>query len=290
MSTPRPPNDEIADLLDRAGELLDLLDANPFRVRSYRRAAAAVRRAATPIAERLQEGGAESLTEIPNIGRKLAGSIEEIVDTGRFGLVERLEAEVTPEAVLARVPGIGDTLAERIHDRLGIDSLEELEMAAHDGRLAEVDGMGDERVRGVRDALAGMLGRSARRRARHRRESDGGAGTEPPVQLLLEVDEDYRRRAEAGKLRTIAPRRFNPEGEAWLPIMETEREGWELTALYSNTARAHRLGMTRDWVVIYWEDGNGAEGQSTVITARSGPLDGRRIAVGRERECLEHFQ
>ena len=46
--------------------------------------------------------------------------------------------------------------------------------------------------------------------------------------------------------KTIAPRRFNPEGNSWLPIMHTEMQGWRFTALYSNTARAHDLGKTGD--------------------------------------------
>jgi hypothetical protein len=284
-----PANDEVADVLDRAAELLELQDANPFRIRSYRKAADAVRDANPPIAEQLREGGLGKLTEIPGIGEKLAGSIREIVETGRLGLVDDLEAETTPEALLARVPGIGETLASRIHERLGIESLEELEMASHDGNLAEVEDIGEERVRGIRDALAGMLTRSARRRARQRQESSGEQPEEPPVELILEIDERYRSKAEAGDLRTIAPRRFNPDGEKWLPIMEAERDGWEFTALYSNTARAHELGKTRDWVVLYYEREGGEEGQCTVITAGSGPLKGRRVVAGRERECREHY-
>lgn len=68
--------------------------------------------------------------------------------------------------------------------------------------------------------------------------------------------------------------------------MEIECDGWEMTALYSNTARAHELGRTRDWVVIYYEDDGGTKGQGTVITAGSGPLRGRRVVAGRESECL----
>ena len=70
--------------------------------------------------------------------------------------------------------------------------------------------------------------------------------------------------------------------------MHVERDGWSFTALYSNTARAHDLGKTRDWVVVYF-DGDGHESQVTVVTERSGPLKGRRVVRGREGECLAHY-
>ena len=102
---------------------------------------------------------------------------------------------------------------------------------------------------------------------------------------LLDVDREYLSRAEAGRLPRIAPRRFNPLREAWLPILHTERGPRHYTALFSNTARAHALGRTRDWVVIY-ADGVLGERQWTVVTDRSGELRGRRVVRGRERECV----
>jgi putative hydrolase len=84
----------------------------------------------------------------------------------------------------------------------------------------------------------------------------------------------------------IAPRRFNPERVAWLPVLHTELAGYHVTALFSNTARAHALGTTRDWVVITYEQTRG-EGQCTVVTERRGALSGLRVVRGREAECLE---
>ena len=60
------------------------------------------------------------------------------------------------------------------------------------------------------------------------------------------------------------------------------------TALFSNTARAHELGTLRDWVVIYRDDHNGA-GQWTVVTARYGALQGKRVVRGRENECTDYY-
>lgn len=113
-----------------------------------------------------------------------------------------------------------------------------------------------------------------------------GQPSVPPVELLLEIDAEYRRRARAGQLRTIAPRRFNPEKKKWLPIMEVERWGRHFTALFSNTRRAHELGRTHDWVVVYVDEPDGL--QYTIVTATSGPLRNKRVVRGRERECRQY--
>jgi hypothetical protein len=131
-----------------------------------------------------------------------------------------------------------------------------------------------------------MLDPSAQRR--RLQDSDERQNGEPSVDILLEIDKAYQQKAEAGELRKIAPRRFNPDDEAWLPIMHTERDQWSFTVLYSNTARAHDLNKTHDWVVIYYE-GNGQEDQCTVVTETRGPLEGKRVVRGREKECLQYY-
>jgi hypothetical protein len=130
-----------------------------------------------------------------------------------------------------------------------------------------------------------MLSRSARRQRQGRR----GPQEDPDVSTLLDVDAEYRHKAEAGELKTIAPKRFNPDNEAWLPILHTERGDWDFTVLYSNTSRAHKLDKTHDWVVIYYSR-NGRESQATVVTAGSGPLKGKRIVRGRETETREYYR
>jgi hypothetical protein len=113
---------------------------------------------------------------------------------------------------------------------------------------------------------------------------------EPPVAVLLDVDREYREAAAAGRLPRIAPRRFNRSGEAWLPILHAERGAWQFTALFSNTARAHELGKTRDWIVVYFHTDTRGEGQRTVVTETHGPLTGRRVVRGREEECRIHHE
>ncbi|MDH3518966.1 MAG: helix-hairpin-helix domain-containing protein, partial [Myxococcales bacterium] len=197
-------NDEIADVLERVADLLEVQHASPYRVRAYRRGARTVRSHPSPIAALVLAG--EPLEDLPGIGRSLSGAISETVQRGRLGLLERLEGQVSPEDLFTTVPGIGEVLAARIHRELGVDTLEELELAAHDGRLETLAGLGSRRVRGLRDALAGILSRSSRRRARRIGTITGRQVPPPKVKTLLAVDALYRRRAAAGELRCIAPR------------------------------------------------------------------------------------
>jgi hypothetical protein len=293
MSDYFPSNEEIAAVLDRIADLLEAEDANPHRVRAYRNGAERVRNSKTPLAQIVAGGDGDALQELPGIAEGLAGVITSFVRTGRSDVLTRLQTEVPPERLFARVPGIGEVLAKRIVRQLEIDTLEELEQAAHSGRLYEVEGIGPKRVQSAQVSLAGMLNRSALRRAQER----AGNGGRPPrarpdVGVLLQVDAEYRRKAEAGELLRIAPKRFNPEGEAWLPILRTTRDRWDFTALYSNTARAHELNKTRDWVVIYYKlnGRDGREDQATVVTATRGKLEGKRIVRGREAECEQYYK
>jgi putative hydrolase len=203
-------------------------------------------------------------------------------------MLDRLRGESDPMKILATVPGIGRSLADRLHHDFGIETLEDLEAAAHDGRLHRW-GIGSKRLAGIRDSLAQRL-------SRIRPPSTTAGPDTPSIEEILDVDREYRDKAKANLLVRIAPRRFNPDRVAWLPILHTERGPRHYTALFSNTARAHRLGKTDDWVVIYC-DGADGERRWTVITAEYGPLHGRRIVRGRERECAslllpfpEHIQ
>ena len=113
---------------------------------------------------------------------------------------------------------------------------------------------------------------------------------QPGVDLLLEVDREYREKARAGLLPRIAPRRFNPEGKSWLPVLHTRIGSWHFTALFSNTERAHELHRTYDWVVIFFSDPETGDGQATVVTERRGALTDRRVVRGREPECARYYR
>lgn len=274
-------NHAIAERLREMAELLQAQGANPFRAGAYRRAADAVARSPQDVRALFEEQGAEGLEAIPGVGKGIAAAIGELLVTGRWGQLERLRGAVDPVQLFLTIPGVGEDLAHRIHDTLSVDTLEALEAAAHDGRLESVPGIGPRRAAAIRASLTSMLDR-VRRRPRPIAQGQ----PEPPVALLLQIDREYRDKAAEGRLPTIAPKRFNPEGKPWLPVLHVERGGWHFTALFSNTARAHELYRVHDWVVIYFYDGeHHVEGQRTVVTETRGPLAGRRVVRGREREC-----
>jgi hypothetical protein len=273
-------NTEIAARLDEVAAVLADQGANPYRVAAYRRAAATVRGWPRAVAEIAAQRGVPGLAELPDIGESIARAIYQLATTGQLPMLERLRGETDPIKLFASVLGIGRKTAERLHDELGLHTLEELELAAHDGRLERL-GIGRKRLIGIREALAGRLGRVGRR------EAVTGAPL-PDVAEILDVDREYRAATASGSLPKIAPRRFNPSHEAWLPVLHTRRGDRHYTALFSNTARAHEFGRTRDWVILYF-DGRGGERQCTVITSARRSLRGRRIVRGRERECERYY-
>ena len=276
-------NQQIAGSLEEVSRILAEQGANRFRVQAYVHAADALRLLPEPVAEVLAREGLEGLEKIPGVGETIAHVIRDIVLHGHSGMLERLRGESDPITLLASVPGIGKNTAWRLHEELGIETLQELEAAAHDGRLEELAGIGKKRLAGIRDTLAQRLGRMPKPR------SSIPVSYEPSIAEVLDVDRQYREEARAGKIKLIAPKRFNPTGEAWLPVLHTTRGPRHYTALFSNTARAHELGKTNDWVVLFY-DADGTERQCTVITSTFGPLQGRRIVRGREAECADFYR
>ena len=277
MSNNLPGNQEIACILDQIADYLEMKDENPFRIKAYRDGADSIRSFNDSISQIALKKDKEKLESIPNIGEGIANIITSYVKTGRSEMLERLKGEISPIDLFNQVPGIGKKLAKRILEQLDISTLEELEQAAYDGRLDQVKGFGEKKVKNIQVSLAGMLSTSAQRSRRHSTSQEGSKGS-PEIETLLDIDKEYRHKAKQNQLRKIAPKRFNPEGEAWLPILNTDKKGWKFTALYSNTALANDLNKTHDWVVIYYERDD-QEDQATVVTETKGPLEGKRVVL-----------
>ncbi|MEW9919334.1 helix-hairpin-helix domain-containing protein [Marimonas sp. MJW-29] len=279
-SDPLAENLYISDQLIAVAELLVQQEASPFRLRAYREAAEYLGGMPHPVREVYEAHGRRGLEDLPTIGVSIAAAIAEILENGTLSLLDRLRGRADPEKLLQTVPMIGPSLAHTIHETLHIDTLEALEAAAVDGRLGAIRGIGPRRVESIRHSLNDML-------RRRRPRAAPAEAPSPPISDLLSVDAEYRERAV--DLPTIRPRRFNEDGQNRIPILHTERGPWHFTALFSNTATAHQYGMTRDWVVIYFERDHAPEGQCTVVTERGGPLDGRRVVRGREAACAAHY-
>jgi hypothetical protein len=275
-------NAPLAARLREYADLLEQQDADGFRVAAYCRAAETLDVLDRPAGEIFAAQGRAGLDALPAIGPSIAAALAEMLSTGRWSQLERLRGALEPERLFRTIPGVGPEFAARLHEALEAETLEALEVAAHDGRLEKVPGVGRRRAELIRAVLAERLGRRRLRRAPVPRER-------PPVKLLLSIDREYRAKAAAGALHRIAPKRFNLKGEAWLPVLHERRSGWDFTALFSNTALAHQLGRIGDWVVIYYHSDTVPEGQCTVVTeTRRGPLRGQRVVRGREEECRHH--
>ncbi len=281
---PIAENLEIARKLSEVALLLEEQGANRFRIQAYRRAAQILEALDRPVSELIEQYGMEGVEALPGIGVSLARSIHTLVLTGNLPMLERLRGELDSIALLASIPGIGLILAARLHDDLHIQTLEQLEMAAHDGRLTNIEGVGPKKLQGIIESLAARLGR-----IRKPLPAPGSHNSEDAsIEELLDVDREYRESAQAGLVRTIAPRRFNPKKEAWLPILHTQRGPRHYTALFSNSPLAHQLKKTRDWVILYYDDDH-REHQCTVVTGRNAPFAGKRIVRGREADCAAYY-
>ncbi|MDP1700281.1 MAG: helix-hairpin-helix domain-containing protein [Aestuariivirga sp.] len=272
-------NRVVAEALRDAAALFAHQDAGQFRVSAYRNAAKTIEELPDDVAD-VAARGADALDALPHIGKSIASAIVQLTTTGRWPQLERMRGRLDPEVSFQNIPGIGPIFARLIHEHLHVDTLEALEAAAHDGRLDTVPGIGERRGKVIRQSLASILARKGPL------VSGAQKIPPPPIEMILDVDREYRERAKAGDLKLIAPKRFNPKGEAWLPILHTERGPWHFTVLFSNTARAHELGKTADWVIVFYSSNHQIEDQNTVVSETKGPLKGQRVVRGREPECL----
>lgn len=281
-SIDRDENRYIAKILQEVADLLERQNASSFRINAYRTAADYAARSAPPLRGVHSDLGLKGLEDLPTIGSSIAQAISEILETGSLSMLSRLRGELDPEKLFQTVPTIGPHIAQRLHDELHLETLEALEAAAIDGRLGALKGIGPRRVSSIQHSLARILGR---RRPKGRRDRD----RVPPIESILKVDREYRSKAKRRLLASITPKRFNPTGDIHIPILHTEIDNWLFTALFSNSPNAHRFGRTDDWVVIYFEKDGQAEGQCTVLTEKTGALEGKRVVRGFEAECAKIY-
>jgi DNA polymerase (family X) len=127
------PNAEVAAMLNRVADLLEIKGENFFKIRAYREAVRQMDNLTTEVEELIRDG---RLTDVPGIGEAIEKKIVEFVTTGQLEFLSQLETEVPPALLeLTRVPGLGPRTAKDIYDALGIVSLDALEEAARDHRL-----------------------------------------------------------------------------------------------------------------------------------------------------------
>ncbi len=146
-------NEDIARIFDELADLLEIDEANPFRVRAYRNAARTVRALGRDLGEMVARG--EDLTRLPAIGKDLAAKIEEILQTGTCKALEKLHGHLPSslESLLA-LPGLGPKRVKTLYRELGIRDLEALEKAAREGRLESLPGFGPKTRQRILESIA----------------------------------------------------------------------------------------------------------------------------------------
>jgi DNA polymerase (family 10) len=146
-------NVEIAAVLKEVADLLEIQEANPFRVRAYRNAVRTIEAYAVPL-RKLVEDEAD-LTELPAIGKGMAQNIEELVTTGGLSVLNQLAEEIPASLIeLMRLPGLGPKKARKLWNELGIETMEALEEAATEGRIAGLAGFGQKTQARILEGIA----------------------------------------------------------------------------------------------------------------------------------------
>lgn len=246
-------NPEIARTLEEVADILEIQNANPFRIRAYRNAVRTVETVTVPLRRWVEEGRA--LTDLPGIGKEMANHIKEMVETGTLGFRDELLAEVPRSLIeLMRLPGLGPKKARRVWDELQIGSVDELEAAAKEGRIAALPGFG---AKSQEKILAGIA--DYRQQGSRFLLNEAERSVEPLLAYLreapeverLEVAGSYRRRKE-----TIGDIDLLAIASRPVPVMERFRG-------YAQVDKILMAGDTRSTVVL----GSGLQVDLRVVPA-----------------------
>jgi DNA polymerase (family X) len=143
--------DQVAEVLISIGTLLELKGENPFKTRAYLNAARAIETVSEPLDKLVAE---DRVGEIKGIGEALQKKITELVLTGRLAYYDELKASVPPGLLaLLEIPGLGPKKIKALHDELGIESVEQLELACRENQVAELRGFGAKTQTNILDGI-----------------------------------------------------------------------------------------------------------------------------------------
>ncbi len=156
-----PHNADIARMFGEIADLLEIGEANPFRIRAYRNAARIVEGLQFDLAGCVAAGG--ELPKLPGIGADLGAKIREIAASGTCALLEKLKREL-PSGItdLLHVPGLGPKRVQRLYHELDVQTLEQLYRAARDGRLRALTGFGEKTELNILQGVEARLKRPGR--------------------------------------------------------------------------------------------------------------------------------
>lgn len=187
----------VAQVLEQIAALLELKNENPFRIRAFRTAARAITSFPGDLRQSIEDG---SLASAKGVGPATLQIVTELVETGRATMLEELREQIPSGLVeMLEISGLGVAKIRQIHEVLGIDSLPELEAAAHDGRLAKLPRFGPRTSENILKAIAFLRKASSFRLTHHAADEAEGlrlALARLPGVLSATTAGDVRRRSE----------------------------------------------------------------------------------------------
>lgn len=265
MTQALPRNADVAERLELLADILELEGEASFRVVAYRRAAMRIRETAGSVAELALAGRAK---ELSGIGRTIEEKIVQLVEKGDIDALAKRRAGVPPEVVLfMRLPGLGPKTAAKIWRDLGIETLEELDAAAREGRLRALPGVGARTEERITKALAeatnsppepqrALLGRAL-----------------PALEAVVTTLGEH---AAAERVSAAGSARRRRETVRDLDLIATSPAPAELTAYFTNLA----------WVVAIEAHG---DSKATVVSQDGLRFDLRVVPPESYGNLLQHF-
>ncbi|HLB58545.1 MAG TPA: DNA polymerase/3'-5' exonuclease PolX [Bdellovibrionota bacterium] len=156
-------NSQVAEIFEEIGDMLDIQGENRFRVLAYRNAAEVISNLTEEVQQMIVEG--KDLTELPGIGKDLAGKIEEIVKKGGSTLYKELQKKTPLSLVrLIHLQDLGPKKVAKLNKKLGIKDIDDLEKAAKAGKIAKLEGFGQKSQEKILDAISHFKGAAGRMR------------------------------------------------------------------------------------------------------------------------------
>ncbi len=233
-------NNDIAEILNKTADLLEIKKANPFRVRAYRDAARTIGGLSKKVTDLVEQK--KDLSKLPGIGKDLAGKIETIVKTGTHQLLEDLKKEIPEElSELMKLQAIGPKKIEAIYHNLGIKTVKSLREAAEEHKIQELSGFGETTEKSILQQL------KRRRGEQKRYKLDVAEQMANPYLEYLKEDKKVKSIEIAGSFR----RRKETVGD--IDILATCKRGCTIMDRFTEYEDVEKIvskGNTRSTVIL----------------------------------------
>ncbi|GMR11860.1 MAG: DNA polymerase/3'-5' exonuclease PolX [Gemmatimonadota bacterium] len=235
-------NMEIAGVLSELADLLEIKGSNPFRIRAYRNAIRTINSLTQSLEGMVEEG--EDLTELPAVGKDIAGHIEELISTGGLSRLEEVAVEVPRSlAELVKLEGVGPKKVKKLWNELGVTTVDQLEEALDADRVAGLEGFGE--------TSAGKIRRSIEDYRKH-----AGRFLLSEAEVLIQGMLDYLREADGlDELEVAGSFRRRRETVGDLDLLACAAEGSEEAIMdrfvkFPSVDRVVSAGVTKGAVVL----------------------------------------